>query len=44
MKRHFKNLKLTYKKCNDGHMFLIEMNDMLHFSVHFKKNVYVVRE
>ncbi|XP_025192691.1 uncharacterized protein LOC112592757 [Melanaphis sacchari] len=44
MQRLLKNLKFSYKKCNDGRMFLMERNDIIALRCKFLRQMCTLRE
>ena len=44
MQRLLKNLKFTYKRCNDGRMFLMERNDIVALRCKFLRQMCTLRE
>jgi len=44
MQRLLKNLKFSYKKCNDGRLFLMERNDIVVLRCKFLRQMSMLRE
>jgi hypothetical protein len=44
MQRLLKNLKYSYKKCNDGLLFLMERNDIVALQCKFLRQMSMLRE
>jgi len=44
MYKLLKNLKFSFKKCNDGRKFLMEMNDIVHYVVHWNAKMCTLRK